>query len=239
MKIEVTAFPRTKEGKGASRRLRATGRVPGVVYGAGKDAQSVEFDHKALLRHLKLEAFHASILDLTVEGQKDRVLLRDFQMHPWKEQVQHVDFQRVDPKKKIHMAVPLHFMNAEVSPGVKVGKGVVQHIINELEIQCLPDNLPEYIEVDLKDLELGHSIHVSELKLPAGVEPLPKLKADNPSVVTVQVPREIAVEETAAPVTEITGQAPEAAAAAGAAAGGAAPAAGDKKEADKKPAEKK
>lgn len=239
MKIEVTAFPRTKEGKGASRRLRATGRVPGVVYGAGKDAQSVEFDHKALLRHLKLEAFHASILDLTVEGQRDRVLLRDFQMHPWKEQVQHVDFQRVDPKKKIHMAVPLHFMNAEVSPGVKVGKGVVQHIINELEIQCLPDDLPEYIEVDLKDLELGHSIHVSELSLPKGVEPLPKLKADNPSVVTVQVPKEIVVEEVAAPVTEITGQTPEAAAAAGAAAGGAAPAAGDKKEADKKPAEKK
>ncbi|MGA0023225.1 MAG: 50S ribosomal protein L25/general stress protein Ctc [Burkholderiales bacterium] len=235
--MEVTAFPRTKEGKGASRRLRATGRVPGVVYGAGKDAQSVEFDHKALLRHLKLEAFHASILDLTVEGQKDRVLLRDFQMHPWKEQVQHVDFQRIDPKKKIHMAVPLHFMNAEVSPGVKLGKGVVQHIINELEIQCLPDHLPEYIEVDLKDLELGHSIHVSELKLPDGVEPLPKLKADNPSVVTVQVPREIVVEEAAAPVTEITGQTPEAAAAAAAA--GAAPAAGDKKEADKKPAEKK
>jgi len=232
MKIEVTAFPRTKQGKGASRRLRATGRVPGVIYGAGKDAESVEFDHKALLRHLKLEAFHSSILDMTVEGRKDRVLLRDFQMHPFKEQVQHVDFQRIDPKKKIHMAVPLHFMNAEISPGVKLGKGVIQHIINELEIQCLPDNLPEYIEVDLKDLELGHSIHVSELKLPQGVEPLPKLKADNPSVVTVQVPKEVAVEEVAAaPVTEITGQAPEAAAAAAAG--------GDKKDGDKKPAEKK
>ena len=233
MKIEVTAFPRTSQGTGASRRLRATGRVPGVIYGAGKDAQSVEFDHKALLRHLKLEAFHSSILDLTVEGKKDRVLLRDFQMHPFKEQVQHVDFQRIDPKKKIHMAVPLHFMNAEIAPGVKLGKGVVQHIINELEIQCLPDDLPEFIEVDLKDLELGHSIHVTELKLPEGVEPLPKLKADNPSVVTVQVPREVAVEEVvAAPVTEITGQTPEAAAAAAAAGG-------DKKEAEKKPAEKK
>lgn len=232
MKIEVTAFPRTNEGKGASRRLRATGRVPGVIYGAGKDAQSVEFDHKALLRHLKLEAFHSSILDMTVEGQKDRVLLRDFQMHPWKEQVQHVDFQRIDPKKKIHMAVPLHFMNADICPGVKVGKGVVQHIINELEIQCLPDNLPEYIEVDLKDLELGHSIHLAELNLPKGVEPTAKMKADNPSVVSVQVPKEVAVEEVvAAPVTEITGQAPEAAAAAAAG--------GDKKEAEKKPAEKK
>jgi large subunit ribosomal protein L25 len=239
MKIEVTAFPRTKEGKGASRRLRATGRVPGVIYGAGKDAQSVEFDHKALLRHLKLEVFHSSILDMSLEGKKDRVLLRDFQMHPWKEQVQHVDFQRIDPKKKVHMAVPLHFMNAEIAPGVKLGKGVVQHIINELEIQCLPDDLPEYIEVDLKDLELGHSIHVAGLTLPKGVEPLPKLKTDNPSVVTVQVPKEIAVEEAvAAPVTEITAQAPETAAGAA----GAAPAGGDKKdakEADKKPAEKK
>lgn len=229
MKIEVTAFPRTSQGKGASRRLRATGRVPGVIYGAGVDAQSVEFDHKALLRHLKLEAFHSSILDLTVEGRKDRVLLRDFQMHPFKEQVQHVDFQRIDPKKKIHMAVPLHFMNAEISPGVKVGKGVIQHIINELEILCLPDDLPEYIEIDLKDLELGHSIHVSELKLPKGVEPLSWLKTEDPAVVTVQVPRETAVEEVAAPVTEITGQTPEAAAAA----------AGDKKDGDKKPAEKK
>lgn len=232
MKIEVTAFSRTSEGKGASRRLRATGRVPGVIYGAGKDAQSVEFDHKALLRHLKLEAFHSSILDMTLEGARDRVLLRDFQMHPWKEQVQHVDFQRVDPKKKIHMAVPLHFMNAEISPGVKLGKGVAQHILNELEIHCLPDDLPEYIEVDLKDLELGHSMHVSDLVLPKGVEPLPKVKADNASVVTVQVPKEVAVEEVAAPVTEITAQAPEAAA-------GAAAAGGDKKEADKKPAEKK
>lgn len=230
MKIEVTAFPRTSQGKGASRRLRATGRVPGVIYGAGKDADSVEFDHKALLRHLKLEAFHSSILDMTVEGKKDRVLLRDFQMHPFKEQVQHVDFQRIDPKKRIHMAVPLHFMNAEISPGVKVGKGVIQHIINELEILCLPDDLPEYIEVDLKDLELGSSIHVSELNLPKGVEPLSRLKADDPAVVTVQVPREVVVEEVAAPVTEITAQTPEAAAAA---------AAGDKKDGDKKPAEKK
>ena len=133
------------------------------------------------------------------------------------------------------MAVPLHFMNAEISPGVKVGKGVVQHILNELEIHCLPDDLPEYIEVDLKDLELGHSLHVSDLVLPKGVEPLPKVKADNASVVTVQVPKEVAVEEVvAAPVTEITAQAPEAAAAAGGEKKD-----GDKKDGDKKPAEKK
>jgi large subunit ribosomal protein L25 len=220
MKIEVVAFPRTNQGKGASRRLRASGRVPGIIYGAGKDAQSVEFDHKALLRHLKMEVFHSSILDMTVGEQKDRVLLRDFQMHPWKEQVLHADFQRIDPTKRIHMAVPLHYLNADICPGVKVGKGVVQHIFNELEIQCLPDDLPEYIEVDLKDLGLGNSIHVSELNLPKGVEPVAKLKSDDPAVVTVQVPREEAVEETAAPATEITGQSTEA----------AAPAAGDKKE---------
>jgi large subunit ribosomal protein L25 len=146
------------------------------------------------------------------------VLLRDFQMHPWKPMVLHVDFQRIDKTKKIHMRVPLHFRNAEISPGVKLGGGMVQHVMNEIEIQCLPDDLPEYIEVDLKDLELGHSVHVNELALPAGVEPLSKLKHDNPAVATVQIPRAIAVEEeVAAPVTEIIGEVPaegEAAAAA-------------------------
>jgi large subunit ribosomal protein L25 len=232
MKIEVVAFPRTKQGTGASRRLRATGRVPGVIYGADKKAESVEFDHNALMRHLKLEAFHASILDMTFEGSKGRVLLRDFQMHPFRQQVLHVDFQRVDKNKKIHMKVPLHFVNADVAPGVKVGGGVVQHIMNELEIQCLPDDLTEYIEVDVKDLELGHSLHVNDLPLPKGIEPLSKLKTDNPAVVTIQLPREIAVEDAAAPVTEITGQGPEEAAA-------AAGAAGEKKEGAKKEGAKK
>ena len=234
MKIEVTAFPRAQQGTGASRRLRATGRVPGVVYGADKAAQTVEFDHHALLRHLKMEAFHASVLDMTVDGSEEQVLLRDFQMHPWKPLVLHVDFQRVDKNRKIHMRVPLHFVNADICPGVKVGGGVVQHVMNDIEIQCLPDDLPGFIEVDLKELQLGHSIHVAELALPMGVEPTPKLKHDNPSVVTVQVPREIVIEEeVAAPVTEITGQAPAEAEAAAEAA------AGDKKEPEKKEPEKK
>jgi large subunit ribosomal protein L25 len=207
MKIEVVAFPRTQQGTGASRRLRGSGRVPGIIYGANKPAQAVELDQRALLRHLKLEAFHASILDMTVDGGKEPVLLRDFQMHPWKPMVLHVDFQRIDKTKKIHMRVPLQFRNADISPGVKVGGGMVQHVMNEIEIQCLPDHLPEYIEVDLKDLDLGDSIHVNELALPAGVEPLSKLKHDNPAVVTVQIPRAIAVEEeVAAPVTEIIGE---------------------------------
>jgi len=229
MKIAVTAFPRTLQGTSASRRLRATGRVPGIIYGADKAAQAVEVDHAALLRHLKLEAFHASILDMTVGGANYPVLLRDFQMHPFKAQVLHVDFQRVDKNKKIHMSVPLHFVNADTCVGVKLGGGVVQHVMNEIEIQCLPDDLPEYIEVDLKDVQVGDSIHIADLTLSKGVEPVVKLKHDNPAVVTVHLPRTVtAEEEAAAPVTEITGQAPEGEAA------DAGKKEGDKKEAGKK-----
>ena len=222
MKIEVTAFPRTLQGTGASRRLRGSGRVPGIIYGADKPAATVELDQNALLRHLKMEAFHASILDMTVEGNKERVLLRDFQMHPWRPIVLHVDFQRIDPNKKIHMRVPLHFTNEDVSDGVKTQGGVITHAMTELEIQCLPDQLPEYIEVDLKTMKLNDIYHVNDLKMPGGVEPISKLKSDNPAVVSMHVPRVIAAEEEAAtPVTEITGQAPaEAAAAAAAAAEG-------------------
>jgi large subunit ribosomal protein L25 len=213
MKIEVTAFPRTQQGTGASRRLRGSGRVPGIVYGANDPPARVEFDHNALFRHLKLEAFHASILDMTVDGRKERVLLREFQMHPWKQEVLHVDFQRIDPTKKIHMRVPLHFMNQEIAAGVKSGGGVVSHTMNEIEVQCLPDHLPEYIEVDLKNVQLNEIIHVNDLKMPEGVEPVTKLKTDNPPVASIHVPKVVTVEEeVAAPITEITGQVPEAAA---------------------------
>jgi large subunit ribosomal protein L25 len=241
MKIEVVAFPRTRQGTGASRRLRTSGRVPGIIYGADKPAEPVEIDQNALLRHLKLEAFHASILDMTVNGSKEQVLLRDFQMHPWKPMALHVDFQRIDKSRKIHMRVPLHFVNADICPGVKVGGGVVQHVMNEIEVRCLPDDLPGYIEVDLKDLQLAHSIHVNGLALPNGVEAISKLKHDNPAVVTVQVPKAIVIEEeVAAPVTEIIGQAPEgeAAVAEGAEAEKKEPEKGEKKEAAKKEPEK-
>ena len=203
--------------------------------GRDNPAAPVELDHNALMRHLKLEAFHASILDMTVEGEKERVLLRDFQMHPWKPLVLHVDFQRVDPAKKIHMKVPLHFTNADANEAIKLGGGVANHIMNEIEIQCLPDDLPEYIEVDLKDVAMGHIVHANDLVMPKGVEPISKLKADNPPVVTVQIPKAAPVEEevVAAPVTEITGQVPEEAAAAGAAGEG------EKKEGEKKEGEKK
>jgi len=207
MKIEITAMPRAQQGSGASRRLRVTGRVPGIVYGADKAAQNVEVEHKALLRNLGLEAFHASILEMALNGEKFPVLLRDYQMHPWKKEVLHVDFQRVDRNRKIHMRVPLHFLNAEIAPGVKTGGGVVQHTMNAIDIQCLPDDLPAYIEVDLKDLELNDSLHVLEIAMPKGVEPTPKLRHENPSVASVHVPKEIVIEEeAAAPVTEIIGE---------------------------------
>ncbi len=226
MKIEITAYPRAKQGSGASRRLRVTGRVPGILYGANKPAANVEFDQKDLLQNLKREAFHASILDLALDGQKEQVLLRDYQMHPWRQQVLHVDFQRVDKTRKIHVRVPLHFINADICVGVKTGGGVVLHTMNDIDIQCLPDDLPEYIEVDLKDLELNELLHVSDLVMPQGVEPVSKLKQDNPAVVSVHLPREIVIEEeVAAPVTEIIGEAPAEGEEAE-----AAPAAGEKKE---------
>lgn len=207
MKIEVTAFPRAQQGSGASRRLRTTGRVPGIVYGVDKAAQPVEVEHKALLRNLGLEAFHASILEMSLGGEKFQALLRDYQMHPWKKQVLHVDFQRVEKNRKIHMRVPLHFLNAEIAPGVKTGGGVAQHTLNAIDIQCLPDDLPAYIEVDLKDLELNKSLHVLDLAMPKGVEPVAKLKKENPSVVSIHLPKEIVIEEeAAAPVTEIIGE---------------------------------
>ena len=228
--MKFVAFERTQQGTGASRRLRNTGKVPGIVYGGG-EPRTIEVDHNALFHALKREAFHSSILEMELAGQTQKVLLRDFQMHPWKQEVLHVDFQRVDPNKKIHMRVPLHFLNAEISPGVKSGGGVVTHALNDLEIVCLPDNLPEYVEVDLKDAELNDIIHVNDLKLPQGVEPTAKLKVDNPTVASVHVPKVITVEEeVAAPVTEITGQAPEGEAAAAAE--------GEKKEASKEPAPK-
>lgn len=233
MKIAVTAFPRTKQGTGASRRLRTSGRVPGIVYGANQQAQTVEFDHAAMLRHLKIEAFHASILDLTVDGVTAPALLRDFQMHPFKPMVLHVDMQRVDKNQKIHMRIPLHFVNADICVGVKLGGGAVQHVMTDIDIQCLPDDLPQYVEVDVKDLQLNHSLHINDLVLPKGVEVIARLKNENPTVVTVQIVKEVAVEEAEAgpAVTEITGQKPEEAAAAAAAGGAAAPAAGEKKEA--------
>ena len=239
MTIAVTAYPRTLQGTSASRRLRIAGRVPGIIYGADQPVQKIELDQAAVLRHLKLEVFHTSVLDVTVDGVKTQALLRDFQMHPFKPIALHVDFQRVDKNKKIHMKVPLHFVNADICVGVKAGGGVVQHIINELEILCLPADLPEFIEVDVTNLQVAHSMHVNDLVFPKGVEPIPRWKKENPGVVTVQMPKEAPAEESeagTAKATEITGQKPADAAAAG----GGSTKDGVKKEAPKKePAAKK
>jgi len=194
MKIAIKAEPRSVQGTGASRRLRRESKVPGVVYGAGKDAMPIEVDHKDLWFKLRMEAFHASILDLEVGSEKSQVLLRDYQMHPFRPLILHVDFQRVAADKKIHMKVPLHFKNAEISPGVKVAGGQVQHVMNELEISCLPKDLPEFIEVDLADLQAGHSLHLSTLKLPEGVEAIVP-KGEDPTVATVVIPRQMTAEE--------------------------------------------
>jgi large subunit ribosomal protein L25 len=170
MKIEVNAMKRDAQGTGASRRLRRAGRVPGIVYGGGSSAQAVDLNHKELYFGLKNEAFHSSVLTLNIDGAKEPVLLRDFQMHPYKPLVLHIDFQRVDANQKIHMKVPLHFVNSEIAPGVKLAGGVVSHLITEAEVQCLPAVLPEFIEVDLSKLEAGQTIHLSDLPLPVGVE---------------------------------------------------------------------
>ena len=170
MAITITAVSRSAKGTGASRRLRRESKVPGIVYGAGKDAVSVEFDAKALFMEFRHEAFHASIIDLNLDGKKESVLLRDYQLHPVRNTLQHVDFQRVSATEKIHVKVPFHFVNAEVAPGVKLGGGIVAHINTEADVSCLAKDLPEFIEVDLANLEMGHSIHLSEIKLAKGIE---------------------------------------------------------------------
>ena len=196
MAIEVNAVLRSTQGKGASRRLRHAAKVPGVVYGGGQDAQSIELDHKALMQQLKLEAFHASILSLDLNGQKQQVLLRDYQMHPWRMEVLHVDFQRVAADRRIHMKVPLHFMNQENAPGVKLGGGTISHVQSEIDVSCLPADLPEYVEVDIGEMQAGQSLHLSDLKLPQGVESVALRAGDDLVVVTIQVPRgEAAAEE--------------------------------------------
>lgn len=198
MEIEVIAVKRELQGTGASRRLRHAGKVPGIVYGGTTAPMQIELDHNALYHALRKEAFHASVLSLNIDGAKESVLLRDTQWHPYRQQVLHVDFQRVDKDHKIHVKVPLHFLNAEMAPGVKLGGGKPHHILNELDVQCLPGSLPEFIEVDMGNLEAGHSIHANDLVLPAGVELVPHVKTENPAVASVNAPKGGAAEEAPA-----------------------------------------
>jgi len=191
MKIEVNAETRSLQGKGASRRLRRSGKTPGIIYGGDNEPKAIELDHNDLYHMLKLEAFHASILTLKVGGSTEKVLLRDVQMHPYKPVVLHIDFQRIDPKKKIHMKVPLHFINAEIAPGVKTSGGIVSHVLTEVDVTCLPKDLPEFITVDLVDLAAGHTLHLSDIKTPDNVEITALAKGDDQAVAAITIPRSV------------------------------------------------
>lgn len=222
--MKFVAFERAKQGTGASRRLRITGRTPGIVYGGTGEPQLVELDHNALWHALKKEAFHSTILDMELNGKSNQVLLRDVQMHPFKPLVLHIDFQRVDANTRLHMKVPFHFTGEENSPAVKMDLCLVNHVVTELEISCLPKDLPEFVSVDLSGLKKGESLHLNDIKLPKGVTPVTHGKA-NPVIVSVVT----TVEEAAAPAAAAAAEPAAAAPAAGKAAAPAAKAPAAKK----------
>jgi len=186
--MNFVAFERAKQGTGASRRLRISGKTPGIVYGGTAEPQLIEIDHNALWHALKKEAFHSSVLDMEVAGKTSKVLLRDVQYHPFKQLVLHIDFQRVDAKTKLHMKVPLHFSGAEESPAVKVDKCMVNPVVNELDVTCMPSDLPEFIAVDLSKLEKGSSLTLKNIKLPKGVSAVIRGGKINPVLVSVVTP---------------------------------------------------
>ncbi|MBA3589482.1 50S ribosomal protein L25/general stress protein Ctc [Methylibium sp.] len=199
--MKFVAYPRELQGTGASRRLRNTGKVPGIVYGAGAPAM-VELDHNALFHALKKEAFHSSILDMDLSGASQQVLLRDVQMHPFKQIVLHVDFQRVDATTRVSKKVPLHFINEDTAPAVKLDGCLISHVVNELEVECLASQLPEFITIDVGEMTKGQSLHVDDLKLPKGIKVVLRGKK-NPAVVSViQQAEEAEPEVVAAPVVK-------------------------------------
>ena len=194
--MNFVAFERAKQGTGASRRLRNSGRTPGIVYGGTAEPQAIELDHNALWHALKKEAFHSSVLDMEINGQTSKVVLRDVQYHPYKQMVQHIDFQRVDAKTKLHLKVPVHYSGAEESSAVKVDKCMVTPIVTELDVTCMPSDLPEFIAVDLSGLKKGVSLHLKDVKLPRGVSAVTRGAQNNPALVSVVAP----AVEVAAPV---------------------------------------
>lgn len=229
--MKFVAFERAKQGTGASRRLRNVGKTPGIVYGGEGQPQLIELDHNALWHALKKEVFHSSILEMEMGGSTSKVLLRDVQYHPYKQLVVHVDFQRVDANTRLHVKVPVHYKGEEESPAVKLEHCLVNHVITELDISCLPGDLPEFIEVDLSGLKKGVSLHLNDIALPKGVKAVTHGKV-NPVLVSVVTS---AAEESAETAAEA---APAAAAPAKAAGKDAKPAAKDAKPAAKAPAKK-
>jgi large subunit ribosomal protein L25 len=170
MTIVLNAEMRTDKGKGASRRLRRANKLPAIVYGAGKDPENLTLLQKDVQHELQHEAFYTQILELDVDGKKQDVLLRDLQHHAYKQDILHIDFQRVEAKKEVHVNVPLHFLNEDVAPGVKQEGGAISHVVTEVEVVCLPKDIPEFIDVDLGEMHMGDIVHLSDLNMPAGVE---------------------------------------------------------------------
>ncbi len=205
--FELSAERRSETGKGASRRLRRAGKLPGVIYGAGKGAQSLTLDHNAIAHQLENEAFYSHILTINVGDGHEKVVLKDLQRHPYKPSLLHIDFQRIDEKEKLTLRVPLHFINEDQCIGVKQSGGVISHIMTELEVNCLPKDLPEYIDVDLLQTDVGESIHLADLILPEGVTIHALTHGGDASlpVVAVNLPR--VVEEAAAPAAIDEGEA--------------------------------
>lgn len=205
-KFEIEATVRQDIGKGASRRLRREANVPGVVYGGGKDPVTLVVEHKAISKSLENEAFYSHILTLKTGSDSERVILKDVQRHPFKPRIMHVDFQRVRADEKLHMHIPLHFVGADIAPGVKDAGGLVSHIMNDIEVSCLPDNLPEYVEIDLSTMQLNQILHLSDIKMPTGVEIVALTHGDDKPVVSVHLPRveeEPVVEETDVPPADV------------------------------------
>ena len=196
--MKFVAFERNLQGTGASRRLRISGKVPGIVFGAGEPTM-VEIDHNALYHAMKKEAFHSSILEMDLAGKVEKVLLRDFQMHAFKPIVLHIDFQRVDETTKLRKKVPLHFSGEENSPAVKTDKCLVSHVALELEIECLASQLPEFVSIDLSNLAKNQSLHASDLQLPAGIKAVKRGTLD-PVIVAVTTPK---IEEEVAPTAVV------------------------------------
>ncbi|HEU5282003.1 MAG TPA: 50S ribosomal protein L25/general stress protein Ctc [Gammaproteobacteria bacterium] len=201
MSFEVDAVVRHDKGKGASRRLRREEKVPGVVYGAGKAPVSLSLEHKHIAKSLSVEAFYSHILTLKTGTESERVILKAVQRHAYKPRIMHVDFQRVRADEKIHMHVPIHFVGGDDAPGVKEG-GIISHIVSDAEVSCLPDNLPEYLEIDISGLQMNQILHLSDLKLPQGVELVALAHDDDKPMVSIHMPRieeEPVVEEAVEP----------------------------------------
>lgn len=198
---EIPATGRKDEGKGASRRLRRAGKVPAVVYGGHQDPASIQFEHNDVYLASQNEWFYSSILDLKLEGKNQKVLLRDMQRHPFKQQILHLDFQRISENEAIRVRVPLHFLNQEKSPAGKTSGVLIMHELNEVEVSCLPKHLPVFIEVDLVELKLGDILHLSDLTMPKNVE-IPELKLGKEHDVAVVIAKMGKEEVEAAPVVD-------------------------------------